>query len=376
MSKLHLQRILVSMLTLQQGPWHTGVVKIFYLAHTGHQSDCTTMLPAEANGSMRRICTGTSLMPDEPRIQTWSTQSIPQTMRLDYWMSTLSTQMWPVTQWSAVAQNFGVELREASLGCLASLSLRISAHDSHRSRHDVSRSQGPGYLLFSNFSSAWGSTHNGYCERLLPGDVVLWADDELDTFIPDGLSGVILRCPVDWMHSWLPAPRALAGRRIAHDSMWGRVLSPMISQMTPDLAAQAPLPHSVLVDQVGAVLALLAGETQTRGVPEMIRRIQDRIRERCEEPELTADDVALSLGVAPRELHRALASHNLTFSQQLLECRITRALEMLEARQFNSATAAEIGRHCGFSSPGHFTRAVRRRTGLHPRQLRHADRRH
>jgi AraC-like DNA-binding protein len=187
-----------------------------------------------------------------------------------------------------------------------------------------------------------------------------------------GFQSNVLKMPVQWLERWLPDPHFLAGRRIPRDSRWGRVLSPMVRQLTPEFVAAPPLPHRVLVDQVGATLALLAGEDEVRPAPEVLRKIQDSIRQRYVEPQLTAAQVAASLNLQSSVLHRALAANGTTFASKLVEARIAAALEMLTSRSFAPLTTAEIARQTGFMSARYFTRALLKRTGHTPSALRRA----
>ena len=91
------------------------------------------------------------------------------------------------------------------------------------------------------------------------------------------------------------------------------------------------------MDQVGAVLALIAGEVEARHVSELLAKIQSCIRERCLEPQLTADDVAAELRIPSRLLHRVLAGRDLTFASLLLDARTSVAVEML-----GSGAAAQL----------------------------------
>jgi AraC-like DNA-binding protein len=305
----------------------------------------------------------------EQSIRYWSTQAVSPAMRIDYWMSVLRTSLWPVTEWTELPRIFSVELQEAPLGCLSSMTEDISAHIAHRTRTDVDRSQDRSYHLFANFEP-WAFDHYGRHGSLESGDLVLLAEGEHTTCAPTGFKGVILKCPADWMQSWLPDPEVLVGRRIAKDSRWGRVLSPMVSQLTPEVAAAPPLPHSVLVDQLGAVLGLIAGEAEASAAPEMLRRIQECIRERCTEPQLSAADVAASVTIPPQALHRILAGRKLTFASQLLDARVEVALQMLGSPSFRQLTMAEIALRAGFVSAAYFSRVVRKRTGHTPLELR------
>ena len=278
-------------------------------------------------------------------------------MRFDCWMNRLRESVWPVTDWSGISSDFEVDLQEARFGCLSLMVETMrGAPRARRTRHDVNNSAESSYCLFVTDSTI-GWMQNGHNEGHLPGDVVLIGQGDFDSYMtPSGFQSHILKMPAHWVESWLPDPDLLVGRRIPRDSKWGRVLSPILLQMTPELAVAPPLPTGVLVDQVGAVLALIAGDTEAQAMPDLLKKIQDCIRQRCSEPQLTAADVAAALNMPARTLHRALAAHNLTFASQLLDARTSVALQMLATRRL---TIAEIRREAGFLSASHFSRVVR-----------------
>src|SRR5262249_47294148 len=101
-------------------------------------------------------------------------------------------------------------------------------------------------------------------------------------------------------------------------------LSPMVSQLTPQLAAAAPVPHALLTDQLGAILALLADQAERAAPKASLRQIRSVIRERCHEPGLTADAIAASLNIPPATLHQTLAASKLTFGAELERARRAR----------------------------------------------------
>jgi AraC-like DNA-binding protein len=144
----------------------------------------------------------------------------------------------------------------------------------------------------------------------------------------------------------------------------------MLQGLTPELAATPPLPHGVLVDQLGATLALIAGEAAAAAIPDLLNRVRQCIRERCSEPQLTADDVATALDIPARDLHRVLAGANQTFASLLLDERVDVAVQMLTSRSFRQRSIREIAAEAGFLMVSHFARAVRKRTGQTPMELR------
>jgi len=170
----------------------------------------------------------------------------------------------------------------------------------------------------------------------------------------------------------------LGGGRIG-ESQWGRVLASYVAQMSPEFVVQAPLLQGVLIDQLGALLALTASELSgRRAVSTPVERsvrdhVYDQIRQRCADTALQAADVASSLHMSKRSLHRALAACGETFGAMLIQARVDLAVRMLQSPLFDRVTTAEIGRRAGFSDASHFVKVLRSRTGQTPLQMRRAS---
>jgi len=299
---------------------------------------------------------------DGPEFQKFSTRAIPQAERFDCWMSVLNDSMWRVTDWKDIPRDFNVDLSSAKLGNLTTLSESISQHHSRRTRADLDKSGERSCHLFVSTEPAWGFVHRGVSGRLNSGDVLMFAEGEHETICPHGFRGVVLKCPEDWVRTWVPDPDAIAGRTFARDSKWGRVLSPIIRQMTPEFALAPPLPHGVLVDQLGAMLGLLAGDADSQSMPDLVIRIRACIRERCGEASLTADDVARSINIPVRVIHRTLSTAGSSFAADLIAARVEIAESMLNSRSCKRMGLAEIAQACGFSGVAHFTRVLRKRS--------------
>ena len=163
---------------------------------------------------------------------------------------------------------------------------------------------------------------------------------------------------------------------------WGpgdlRVLASYFAQLSPEFFVHAPLPQAVLIDQLGALLALTASERSgSRAVSTPAERsvrdhVYDHIRQRCADTSLQAADIATSLDISRRTLHRALGACGDTFGAMLIQARVDLAVRMLQSPLFDRVTTAEIGRRAGFSDASHFVKALRRRTGQTPLQMRRA----
>ena len=103
-------------------------------------------------------------------------------------------------------------------------------------------------------------------------------------------------------------------------------------------------------------------------------QVHDHIVQRCSETSLRAEDVASSLNVSTRTLHRVLAACGETFGAMLIQARVDLAVRMLQSPLFDRLTTAEIGRRAGFSDASHFVKVLRSRTGQTPLRIRRGAR--
>ena len=139
----------------------------------------------------------------------------------------------------------------------------------------------------------------------------------------------------EFVRKWVPRPAVLTGRNICRESQWGRLLASYVAQLAPEFVVHAPLPQAVLIDQLGALLALTAAELSgsnivSTPIERSVRdQVHDHIVQRCSETSLRAEDVASSLNVSTRTLHRVLAACGETFGAMLIQARVDLAQNSL-----------------------------------------------
>lgn len=331
-----------------------------------------------AEGTVLLILDGDAavLNAEQDAVKRWSTAEVPQARRLDYFAAALSEAIFPVTIGNADSATFQAESRFAHVGALGVCKTTASPHAGFRGRSELARSSDHSFnLVLAN--AHWTIDHRGKVQ-MSPYDVLIF-DSEYPLRVDLRTSFVAINVSVaeSWLRQWIPNPTLVAARIIPGNSSWGHALSSFLSGLSPELAASPPVPLTILADQVGALLALTASVmggaplAATPAVRSLLERIQDHLAQRCTEWQLTAEDVAASLGISPRTLHRAFAATNQTFGEALIEARARVALRMLNSPSFNRITTAEIGRRAGFPSASHFARVIRNRTGRTPLALRH-----
>jgi AraC family transcriptional regulator, positive regulator of tynA and feaB len=309
----------------------------------------------------------------------WSTTDVPQASRLDYFAAALSSAVVPLGVDKADPATFRAELSYTRLDTIGIAKTLGSPHESFRRATQLAQTRGRSFNLLMTLDTPWTAEHRG-CMRLLPRDILIY-DSEYPLQIDVGrpFSAVCIAVSEDWFRRWLPNPGVLVARRIVGQSAWGRALSALVGELTPEMVAATSLPTSLLADQVGGMLALTANAIRgseaaefTPAIRSLHERIVDCLQQRCTEPDLTAPQVASGLNISLRTLHRTLAAAGETFGARLIDARARVAERMLASPLFNRVTTAEIGRRAGFTNASHFARVIRHRTGLTPMQWRRA----
>jgi AraC-like DNA-binding protein len=309
-------------------------------------------------------------------VQRWTTANVEETRRLDYYEAALNEAVFPISITHADPRTFRAEMSFADFAGLGVCKQLGPPHGAIRGRSELARSTAHGFSLLMILETSWTIDHRGPLQ-MSPSDVLIMDSEHTSKFeVRNPFVGINVGVSESWLRQWLPNPNVLAARRIPGNSPWGRALSAYLGELSPSLAAAPPVPLSVIADQVGSLLALTAnglrGETvaNTPAVRSLHERIKDCLAQRCTEWELTAADVATSMSISVRTLHRTLAAADQTFGGALIGERARVALRMLYSPAFNQVTTAEIGRRAGFPSASHFARIIRDRTGLTPLQLR------
>jgi len=309
-------------------------------------------------------------------VQSWSTGDVPQPRRLDYFAGALSDAVYPIGIHHADAQTFHAKLSVARLASVGVCMTSGAPHASFRGRSELARTAAHTFNLLMLLQSPWTAEHRGAL-HMQPRDIlIIDSEHPLKTDVRTAFTAIAVSVSDTWLRQWLPNPHLIAARRIPGDSLWGLALSTYLSELTPELAAAPPVPLSVLADQIGSLLALTASGMQTAALAytpatrSLHDRIQECVSQRCTESLLTAAQVAASVNISVRTLHRTLAAANRTFGGSLIDARAHVAVRMLASPSFKRVTTAEIGRRVGFLSASHFARVIRHRTGQTPVQLR------
>lgn len=329
--------------------------------------------------------------PDAPRsLRRWTTASVPSAERLDYWVGAICEGFLEMSATAATTgagsgrRGFESQLDSVSWGAVSVNRVRGSGQHVYRSRAAIGRAKDHYCYLLCKTDGAWTAVQEERRAQLLPGDLVLIDSRQRYEFhFPERADSISLQLDPDWLATWLPDPQQCFGRRIDAQEGWGAALGAFVRQLTPELALAPPLPVALLVDQLGALLAL-AGGAGTHAVTHagsggrrssvaadaLRQKIAAAVRERHAEPGLTAGAIADAIGVSVRTLHRTLSAGEASFAQLLMAARMEVVRRLLADPRFDRLTIAEIGRRVGLADTSHFVRLCRSQLGGTPGRLR------
>jgi AraC family transcriptional activator of tynA and feaB len=313
----------------------------------------------------------------EDRLVKLSTDAVEIKHRFDYWVGAISEVMFSLASTSPDTTNFASHMTGATLEGLLLMNIEGSARNSFRTKGALKNAAKHTYHLMGDYRDVSAINWQGNFVSLAPGDLILTDSRYVQSgHYAHGLKGFHVKIDAGWVQRWLLYPERLVGRRIPGDIGWGRVLSTFMRSLTPELVVSSPLPQKVMADNLGSLLGLVEREVLALpgadicGARQMQESICDVIRQRASEPGLTAADVAKTLNISERTVHRALAGAKNTFAALLLRERIDIAKRMLESRNLEMLTTGEIGRRAGFGDPSYFVRAAVRNLGATPSQYR------
>ena len=312
-------------------------------------------------------------------VQYWTTDDVQPEERFDYFAHALSSAIVPMRV-DGVAGPFEAHMRVADVGPVAVIHQQGSAHRSFRLPEDIDRSGDETFHLILNRTGDWTIRHRGDAQVARGEALIVDSRYRHDLSIPEDFDVIHLKINPDWLHRWMPRSEHVVSRPIGQGTTWGPALASFVSCLTPRLLVESAVSAEVLIDQVGAMIGLVAaemggGSTLPRELTPLAERIHDCIAQRCGEARIDAATIAETLRIDERTLHAALAARNQTFAGVLTGLRIDVSVRMLRSGAFRDESIATIAARAGFPSVLALSRALRKRYGPTAELLRLVDER-
>lgn len=266
----------------------------------------------------------------------WSTDSVASVFRLDYWVGAICEAFLEMNCNSKQASAFEGRLTSVSVDVLSFNQVIAYTQDVYRTAANIARGKQHPFYLIAQRDSAWHVRQQGHLAHLHPGDAVLVDSAQpYELHFPGSVALISIELPRQWVGSWLAQLDSPMPRVAARDRGWGQALSGLCLQFAQEPALVASYPTALLSDQLGAMLAAALEPPQLCTSPSsrsMIAHAQQVLRERLDQPGLTADTVAEALGISVRTLHRGFATEQSSFAGTLRRLRLELARHLRRSR--------------------------------------------
>ncbi len=301
----------------------------------------------------------------------WSTEDVDPRRALAYWVDTVCDRFLELEIDTPLGDRFRARLEQAELGAATVNLVDAESQRVQRTRAKIAHSRYPVFFLLQLRAGRIRLRQLGQEAHLHAGESVLIDGTEpYELVCPEATSSFALRLPEPWLKRWIPYPERF-GVRVFGREGWSAALNAALSSLEVHALEQLVLPHSLVAEQIAALLALAAGDIAP--VPAR-RTLHDdllcTLRDRLHEPDLTPLDVAVQHHVSKRTVHYAFARAGTTFNEQLMRLRLERARELLCDPRFADLPVSEIAARCGFADPSHFARRFRWHFAEAPLQAR------
>ena len=216
-----------------------------------------------------------------------STGAVAPADRLGYASWILNSSLAPSVLSTGTPATYELEVTALALPSIGIVAASGSPTRSIRGPSEIRRTSQRYFslaLVLSGTANFTSVTRN----RFAPGDLIFYdSRNPQDCELLPRWSTLVLQLSEQFVRKWVPNPAVLGSRRICPESQWGGVLASYVAQLAPEFFVQAPLPQAMLIDQLGALLALTAAELSGRHVASTpversVRdRVRDHVKQRC-----------------------------------------------------------------------------------------------
>jgi AraC-like DNA-binding protein len=307
-----------------------------------------------------------------PAVKRWSTDAVGPRQRLDYWVGAICEAFLEMECSSRQPRAFDGSLVSVPCDAIAFNQVRSTTQDVYRTPAAIARGRQHPFYLITQRHSSWHVRQGGHMAQLRPGDAVLVDSARAyELHFPDSVDCLSIQLPRAWAGRWLDRLDCELPRVVARDRGWGRALSALCLQMGEEPQLAQAYPSALLADQVGAMLAAaLEPAAAAASSSPAASAMGELLRQRLDEPGLSAADLARALGISVRSLHRSFAAQQATFGGTLRQLRLARAAELLAQPRLARLGVGEVGRRVGYTDASHFVREFQRLHGQTPARWR------
>lgn len=302
--------------------------------------------------------------------QQWSTDTFDDRRRMSGWSDVVSRHMTEMDVGSDDPRHYRAQWRQFALGAvqlnfLAAMPQRIT-----RTPAMVAHSAEHSYELIYLRRGRLTIRYRDRDENADTGEFALLRNNEPYQFIcPEQSDALTVHLDDRWLRRWLPDTDSFSPATHQARKAWGAPLAATLGALADHGVEAAALPREVIADQLGSMLALLAGPGDCRlerPRQQLLVRLRRLLGERFAETNLDPAALARAAGISTRHLHGTFARAGSSFGRELIRLRLRHGESLLRDPRYASHQVSEIAYLAGFADPSHFARRFRACYGSSP----------
>lgn len=310
---------------------------------------------------------------------TLTTDDVEIRNRFDFWHEVICSAFVRLEAESLPADRpFRAKIDTAELGPLTLSRVEAQSHAVHRSRTLISDEPRDEVLLSIQLKGTAVVEQDDRQAVLRPGDFALYdATRPYDLSMPSEFEMLVLQFDRQFLLERCPSPEILTAIRMTNNSTVTAPVSAFLRSLEPialganDSAVSRQLATSAL-DLLGVALADQLGDHNSPGAEKTkhFLRACTYVNAYADDPDLTPERIASSIGVSLRHLHQLFRDHDVSVNKYLITRRLARCMDDLVSPHRAGLTVTEVAMNRGFKTVSHFSRCFSEAYGKPPSEVR------
>lgn len=312
-----------------------------------------------------------------PQLARWSTAGVTPGHRLEYWREVISKAVVATSVSKCDSNDFLGEItcrkfNDITFNCFDSGGHEIIRSDSHI-RDQAERR----FLLSLQLSGNAHITQAGRSIVLSPGTMGLVdAGQPFSVVLVGEVRRMVAVLPRELVMSHVPRVVQMAALKIDPLQPCAEIIRDYMIRLSQPQCVIRGVAGDVMSEHLCALLGIVAAsQLGVESAPASSREIRKDVlltylRRHALDPELSPILAAKAVGISVRSLHDLMQHTGQSFSEWILDARITHARRLLQNPGAAQRKIADIATDCGFSDLSHFNRMFKARVGCTPREAR------
>jgi AraC-like DNA-binding protein len=312
-----------------------------------------------------------------PRFDRWSTATVAPHLRLEYWHEVTSQATIATSISSGNRDNFFGEITrrkfsDSAFYCFNSSDLEIVRSEQHVRRGGYERT----FLLTLPFS---GQAHieQGGRKVILKSQRMGILDGGLPFTVTFGeVRRMVAALPYSLVLRHMPRLRQMPALEVDPAHPCADIIREYVIRLSQPQFAIDGIAGDVMSEHLCVLLGVaLSSQLGTESESSSSRQIRKTvllgyIRRNALDPELTPSVTARAVGMSLRSVHNLMRDTGHSFSEWVLDARLTHARRLLQGAGAERRKIVDIALASGFSDLSHFNRMFKARFGCTPREAR------